>query len=43
MTTQSRPSWLKSIAFILRQEGYQVKEAQSAAEALTVLAKFRQI
>ncbi|MEK6757168.1 MAG: response regulator [Bacteroidota bacterium] len=35
------PAWLKSTARVLRSEGYQVREAKSGAEALTVLRKFR--
>jgi CheY-like chemotaxis protein len=41
LVVDDEPSWLKSMAIMLRKEGYQVKEAQSAAEALTLLIKYR--
>jgi CheY-like chemotaxis protein len=41
LVIDDEPAWLKSTARVLRGEGYQVKEANSAAEALTVLKKFR--
>ena len=41
LVVDDEPAWLKSIAHILRKEGYQVREAQSAAEALTLLAQYR--
>jgi DNA-binding NtrC family response regulator len=31
LVVDDEPSWLKSMAIMLRREGYQVKEAQSAA------------
>jgi CheY-like chemotaxis protein len=33
--------WLRSMAAELRKIGYQVKEAQSATQALTLLVKYR--
>lgn len=41
LVVDDEPAWLKSMAYVLRKEGYQVKAAQSAAEALALLAKFR--
>jgi CheY-like chemotaxis protein len=41
LVVDDEPSWLKSMAMMLRKEGYQVKEAKSAAEALSVLIKYR--
>mgnify|MGYP001224165334 FL=1 len=41
LVVDDEPSWLKSMAVMLRREGYQVKEANSAAEALTLLIKYR--
>ena len=41
LVVDDEPSWLKSMAIMLRKEGYQVKEAKSAAEALSLLVNFR--
>ena len=41
LVIDDEPTWLKSTARVLRGEGYRVKEANSGAEALTMLAKFR--
>jgi CheY-like chemotaxis protein len=41
LVVDDEPSWLKSMSHVLRKEGYQVKAAQSAAEALALLVKFR--
>jgi len=40
LVVDDEPAWLNSMAVMLRKEGYHVKEAQSAAEALTLLAKY---
>ena len=40
LVIDDEPAWLKTTARVLRSEGYQVKEANSGAEALTVLRKF---
>ena len=41
LVVDDEPAWLRSMAEALRKEGYQVKSAQSAAQALAVLAKYR--
>jgi CheY-like chemotaxis protein len=41
LVVDDEPAWLKSTAHVLRKEGYQVKAVQSAAEALTLLIKYR--
>ena len=41
LVVDDEPSWLKSMAIMLRKAGYEVKEAQSAAEALSLLVKYR--
>lgn len=41
LVVDDEPAWLKSMSHVLRKEGYQVKAAQSAAEALALLVKFR--
>lgn len=41
LVVDDEPSWLKSMAIMLRKEGYHVKEAKSAAEALSLLVNFR--
>jgi CheY-like chemotaxis protein len=41
LVVDDEPSWLKSMAHVLRKEGYHVKSAQSAAEALSLLVKYR--
>jgi len=40
LVIDDEPAWLKTTTRVLRSEGYQVKEANSGAEALTVLRKF---
>jgi CheY-like chemotaxis protein len=41
LVVDDEPAWLKSMAHVLRKEGYQVKAVQSAAEALALLIKYR--
>ena len=41
LVVDDEPSWLKSMAIMLRKAGYEVKEAKSAAEALSLLVKYR--
>ena len=41
LVVDDEPSWLKSMAIMLRKAGYEVKEARSAAEALSLLVKYR--
>lgn len=41
LVVDDEPAWLRSMANELRKQGYQVKEANSAAQALALLGKFR--
>jgi CheY-like chemotaxis protein len=41
LVVDDEPAWLKNMASELRKQGYEVKEAHSAAQALAVLVKFR--
>ena len=41
LVVDDEPAWLRSMAAELRRVGYQVKEARSATQALSLLAKFR--
>lgn len=41
LVVDDEPLWLRSMAAELRKVGYQVKEAQSASQALTLLVKYR--
>ena len=40
LVVDDEPAWLRSMAAELRKVGYQVKEAQSASQALALLAKY---
>ena len=41
LIVDDEPLWLRSLASELRKVGYQVKEAQSASQALALLVKYR--
>jgi CheY-like chemotaxis protein len=40
LVVDDEPAWLRSMAMELRRVGYDVKEAQSASQALSLLAKY---
>ena len=41
LVVDDEPAWLKSVTHVLQKQGYQVKSAQSATEALALLVKYR--
>lgn len=41
LVVDDEPAWLRSMANELRKQGYKVKEANSAAQALSLLVKYR--
>jgi CheY-like chemotaxis protein len=41
LVVDDEPAWLRSMASELRKQGYQVKEANSASQALALLVKYR--
>lgn len=41
LVVDDEPAWLESVTHVLQRQGYQVKAAQSATEALALLVKCR--
>jgi CheY-like chemotaxis protein len=41
LVVDDEPAWLRSVTHVLQKQGYQVKSAQSATEALALLVKYR--